>query len=223
MTHVNESTPSGVFVLQPPASPSTKQLTLVNSEQIRLDDGEDTVLAMKLQLVNSAIDEIGFTTYQLKLFFLNGFGYAVDSLLILLNALTQPQIALQYQPSVSKAQSIAVGIGLLTGALFWGLGADVSKCWSCLSSCIAHVVLNHSGHWPQVRIQYYASLLRRFCHDRWCITQLLVTLCVCWADGFWRRRKSHLRYGCVFRISSRKVSVVAHIHGCLVGCGSNGF
>jgi hypothetical protein len=80
-----------------------------------------------MKCVNAAIDEIGFTSYQLKLFFLNGFGYAVDSLLILLNALTQPQVALQYQPTVSKAQTIAVGLGLLFGALFWGLGADVSS------------------------------------------------------------------------------------------------
>jgi hypothetical protein len=87
---------------------------------------QDTALAQKTQLVNDAINEIGFTSYQLKLFFLNGFGYAVDSLLILLNALTQPQVALQYHPVVSKAQTIAMGVGLLLGALFWGLGADVS-------------------------------------------------------------------------------------------------
>ncbi|CAF1574170.1 unnamed protein product [Adineta ricciae] len=82
-------------------------------------------LARKMELVNNAIDDIGFTSYQMKLFFLNGFGYAVDSLLILLNALTQPQVALQYKPVVSKAQTISVGVGLLFGALFWGLGADV--------------------------------------------------------------------------------------------------
>jgi hypothetical protein len=87
----------------------------------------DRILALKMQCVNRAIDDIGFTSYQLKLFFLNGFGYAVDSLLILLNALTQPQVAMQYQPAISKAQTIAVGCGLLFGALFWGLGADVSS------------------------------------------------------------------------------------------------
>jgi hypothetical protein len=86
----------------------------------------DRTLARKMALVNNAIDEIGFTSYQMKLFCLNGFGYAVDSLLLLLNVLTQPQIALQYHPVVSATQTIAVGIGLLFGALFWGLGADVS-------------------------------------------------------------------------------------------------
>ncbi len=94
--------------------------------KINPDIEENKTLALKMQCVNDAIDQIGFTSYQLKLFFLNGFGYAVDSLLILLNALTQPQVALQYHPVVSKAQTIAMGVGLLLGALFWGLGADVS-------------------------------------------------------------------------------------------------
>ena len=102
--------------------------TLNNNSKINPNDIEqDKILAMKTAYVNNAIDEIGFTRYQLKLFFLNGFGYAVDSLLLLLNALTQPQVALQYKPTVSKAQTIAMGTGLLFGALFWGLGADVRR------------------------------------------------------------------------------------------------
>ena len=35
----------------------------------------DPVLNAKMRLVNDAIDEIGFTGYQVKLFVLNGFGY----------------------------------------------------------------------------------------------------------------------------------------------------
>jgi hypothetical protein len=35
----------------------------------------DPVLNAKMRLVNDAIDEIGFTGYQAKLFVLNGFGY----------------------------------------------------------------------------------------------------------------------------------------------------
>lgn len=44
-------------------------------------DGEaiDPVLSKKMALVNSAIDEMGMTTFHWKLLFLNGFGYAVDS------------------------------------------------------------------------------------------------------------------------------------------------
>lgn len=39
----------------------------------------DPVLAKKMALANSAIDELGMTGFQWKLFYLNGFGYAVDS------------------------------------------------------------------------------------------------------------------------------------------------
>lgn len=39
----------------------------------------DPVLAKKMALVNNAIDQIGMTPFQWKLFFFNGFGYAVDS------------------------------------------------------------------------------------------------------------------------------------------------
>lgn len=39
----------------------------------------DPVLAKKMDMVNAAIEEIGMTKWHWKLFFLNGFGYAVDS------------------------------------------------------------------------------------------------------------------------------------------------
>ena len=39
----------------------------------------DPVLSKKMALVNTAIDELGMTSFQWKLLFLNGFGYAVDS------------------------------------------------------------------------------------------------------------------------------------------------
>ena len=39
----------------------------------------DPVLAKKMALINDAIDSIGMTRFQWKMFVLNGFGYAVDS------------------------------------------------------------------------------------------------------------------------------------------------
>ena len=39
----------------------------------------DQVLAAKMLLVNYAVDGIGMTPFHWKLFFLNGFGYAVNS------------------------------------------------------------------------------------------------------------------------------------------------
>lgn len=41
--------------------------------------GEDPVLTGKMALINEAIDEIGMTPVQWKLFFLNGFGYGADT------------------------------------------------------------------------------------------------------------------------------------------------
>ena len=42
-------------------------------------DKIDPVLQRKMALVNESIDRIGMTGFQWKLFVLNGFGYAVDS------------------------------------------------------------------------------------------------------------------------------------------------
>ncbi|KAK5000688.1 Filamentous Growth Regulator [Elasticomyces elasticus] len=85
----------------------------------------DPVLNAKMHLVNDAIDEIGFTGYQAKLFVLNGFGYAVDSLILLIQSIIAGQAALEFRPSYTRGLTIAVYVGMLTGALFWGLSADV--------------------------------------------------------------------------------------------------
>lgn len=57
----------------------------------------------------------------LKLFFLNGFGYAADSLILLLQSVTASQAALEFQPSFAKGLTVAAYTGMLVGALFWGL------------------------------------------------------------------------------------------------------
>jgi MFS family permease len=85
----------------------------------------DPVLNAKMHLVNNAIDEIGFTTYQWKLFVLNGFGYAVDSLILLIQSVIAAQATLEFNPSYQNGLTIAAYVGMLTGALFWGLSADI--------------------------------------------------------------------------------------------------
>ncbi|KAF1947180.1 membrane transporter [Clathrospora elynae] len=85
----------------------------------------DPVLNAKMHLVNNAIDEIGFTRYQWKLFVLNGFGYAVDSLILLIQSIVAGQAALEFSPSYPNGLTIAVYVGMLVGALFWGLTADI--------------------------------------------------------------------------------------------------
>ncbi|PSS25022.1 hypothetical protein M430DRAFT_114392 [Amorphotheca resinae ATCC 22711] len=78
-----------------------------------------------MHIVNNAIDEIGFTPYHWKLFVLNGFGYAVDSLLLLLQSIISTQAGYEFNPSFTRGLTIAVYVGMFVGALFWGLSADV--------------------------------------------------------------------------------------------------
>ncbi|KIW65289.1 hypothetical protein PV04_07560 [Phialophora macrospora] len=85
----------------------------------------DPVLDKKMRLVNNAIDEIGWTGMHMKLFFLNGFGYAADSLILLLQSVTAGQAALEFSPSLQNGLTVAAYSGMLIGALFWGLSADV--------------------------------------------------------------------------------------------------
>lgn len=72
------------------------------------------------------MDEIGWTNLHLKLFFLNGFGYAADSLILALQAVTSSQAALEFQPSFAYGLNVAVYTGMLLGVLFWGLGSRYS-------------------------------------------------------------------------------------------------
>ncbi|KAJ5695848.1 hypothetical protein N7536_006260 [Penicillium majusculum] len=87
----------------------------------------DAVLAKKMALVNAAIDGIGMTPFQWKLFFLNGFGYAVDSLLVVCQNIAQTAVNQEYRSPNEKLQGISLAsqVGLLVGAAVWGFSADV--------------------------------------------------------------------------------------------------
>ncbi|KAH8807706.1 major facilitator superfamily domain-containing protein [Xylogone sp. PMI_703] len=91
----------------------------------------DPVLTSKIHLINNAIDEIGWTPYHWKLFVLAGFGYAVDSLIILLKSACLTAVTNEFNPSYPKGLVIASDIGLFLGAIFWGLSGDViGRKWS---------------------------------------------------------------------------------------------
>jgi MFS family permease len=51
--------------------------------------------------------------------------YAVDSLILLIQSIIAGQAALEFHPSFARGLTIAVYVGMLTGALFWGLTADI--------------------------------------------------------------------------------------------------
>ena len=79
-TTINQADEKGGFETASPSSshegsPHSKERS---GEVYELSDF-DPVLAKKMAAVNDAIDEIGLTPYHWKLFCLNGFGYAVDS------------------------------------------------------------------------------------------------------------------------------------------------
>lgn len=51
--------------------------------------------------------------------------YAVDSQLLLLQSIIATQAGYEFTPSYPRALTIAVYVGMLIGALFWGLSADI--------------------------------------------------------------------------------------------------
>ncbi|KAM3558229.1 hypothetical protein ARSEF4850_004709 [Beauveria asiatica] len=86
----------------------------------------DPALNQKMHLVNNAIDEIGWTNYHLKLFFLNGFGYCVDSMILLFQSVISSPAYKEFgSHGYKNGLTIAVYSGMFIGAIFWGFSADV--------------------------------------------------------------------------------------------------
>lgn len=113
----------------------------------------DPALDAKMHLVNDAIDEIGLTPYHWKLFVLNGFGYAVDSLILLLQSITATQAAYEFKPSFKNGMTIAAYVGMLAGALFWGFSADMigrrfAFNTSLMICSVFAIIAGASPNWP---------------------------------------------------------------------------
>lgn len=51
--------------------------------------------------------------------------YATDSLLLLVQSIIAEDAAKEFNPGYPKGLTIAVYVGMLVGALFWGISADV--------------------------------------------------------------------------------------------------
>ncbi len=86
----------------------------------------DPVLAKKMALTNNAIDEIGMTPWQWKLFCLNGFGYAVDS--VRLKHIFKLSISLI--PSLPQVtHSLPVDCATSRGPRIWK--SEQAHCWRC--------------------------------------------------------------------------------------------
>lgn len=116
-----------------------------------------------MHLVNNAIDEIGWTNYHWKLFVLNGFGYGVDSLVLLLQSVISGQAFMEFgKVGYSSGLTIAVYCGMLTGALFWGLSADIiGRRWafniSLFICSMSAILAGAMPNWPS--LGFFVALL----------------------------------------------------------------
>ena len=143
--------------VSPPAYGDTERGVLSDDASLHKGDllsleAVDPVLNAKMHLVNNAIDEIGFTPYHWKLFCLNGFGYAVDSLILLIQSIIAGSAANEFNPGFDYGMTVAAYVGMLVGALFWGLSADVigrkyAFNLSLLISSIFCIVAGASPNW----------------------------------------------------------------------------
>ncbi|KAK7735270.1 Filamentous Growth Regulator [Cytospora paraplurivora] len=116
------------------ADGGTLEADIRAADSSSLDSGEDVLalqdlepaLNMKMHLVNNAIDEIGWTAYHWKLFGLSGFGYSVDSLVLLLQSVVAAQAFREFgERGYARGLTVAVYVGMLVGAVFWGMSADI--------------------------------------------------------------------------------------------------
>ncbi|KAF5987305.1 synaptic vesicle transporter SV2 [Fusarium coicis] len=129
----------------------------VGTQQDLLDLQDlDPAFNQKMRLVNDTIDEIGWTPYHLKLFFLNGFGYAVDSMITLFQSIIATQSLREFgEKGYANGMTIAAYVGMLTGALFWGFSADIIgrkyafniTLFLCSVSCI---IAGGMPNWPSL-------------------------------------------------------------------------
>ncbi|KAH8677649.1 major facilitator superfamily domain-containing protein [Xylariales sp. PMI_506] len=116
----------------------------------------DAALNRKMHLVNNAIDEIGWTPYHWKLFVLNGFGYAVDSLVLLLQSVIASHALREFgNHGYSTGMTFAVYVGMLTGAIFWGMSADIigrryAFNISLFLCSIATIIAGAMPNWPSL-------------------------------------------------------------------------
>ncbi|KAH6621572.1 major facilitator superfamily domain-containing protein [Chaetomium sp. MPI-SDFR-AT-0129] len=127
------------------------------------DETADAALGRKVHLVNNAIDEIGWTPYHSKLFMLNGFGYAVDSLVMLLQSVVAGQAFTEFgEHGYATGMTIALYSGMFVGSLFWGLGADIigrkhAFNYSLILATIATIVAGGMPNWES--LGFFIALL----------------------------------------------------------------
>jgi len=97
----------------------------VGLETLKIGGGVNPIFEAKAAILNSAIQQIGMGKYQWKLFALCGFGWAADNLWLQGVALILPQVGMEFQPPHQTFLTLALYAGLIIGASFWGVTADI--------------------------------------------------------------------------------------------------
>ncbi|KAF8723420.1 hypothetical protein AX14_009311 [Amanita brunnescens Koide BX004] len=101
-------------------------LTSSLSEEFVLDKGITRAYELKCDLVNKCLqEEIGFGRYQQQLFVLSGLGWLADNLWFQGVAIVLPQVQQELNPSRIEFTTLGLYAGLITGAMIWGVLADV--------------------------------------------------------------------------------------------------
>ncbi|PWZ02957.1 MFS general substrate transporter [Testicularia cyperi] len=100
--------------------------TMVEFSKMAHEMGVSGAYERKVALLNKAIKEdIGFGRFQIWLTWLAGFGWFVDNVWFTALALSLPQVKLEFGPTHVQFATLALYLGLLIGATFWGFMADV--------------------------------------------------------------------------------------------------
>ncbi|EXJ79526.1 hypothetical protein A1O3_07805 [Capronia epimyces CBS 606.96] len=114
--------------------------------------GHDAVFQAQATMINQAIEDIGMGKYQWTLFGLAGYGWLCDQLWESSVSNALPEIANEFQPRRSGFLIVALMVGLILGASFWGLGCDlIGRRWawnlSLLFACVFGLVAAGSNSW----------------------------------------------------------------------------
>ncbi|KAL1745864.1 major facilitator superfamily domain-containing protein [Schizophyllum fasciatum] len=111
----------------PPAAPGdakAQAATVASAEDVFGGDAVDPVYLAKAHVLNRALQEIGMGRYNWMIFVVTGFGWLADNLWPIVTGLILSPVVNEFVfdgPFLKLAQNI----GLLVGAVFWGVGADV--------------------------------------------------------------------------------------------------
>ncbi|KAI0715627.1 MFS general substrate transporter [Cerioporus squamosus] len=95
------------------------------------EDAVDPVYQAKARILNAAFQEIGMGRYQWWLFFVGGFGWFTDNAWPCITGLIINPVVLEFAGFKGPFLILAQSIGLLVGAVFWGVGCDIwGRRWS---------------------------------------------------------------------------------------------